>query len=355
MNTCLNLSLLTEIFINRKYNGKNINDNIRLIGACNPYRRRKDNIEKWGLSLTNDNDNDLVYLVQPFPQSLLYYVFSFGSIDDNDEKKYIYSILDKSFSKEENDLHEITTDAISECHIYLRKIYDPSVVSLREIARFSKCIEFFKDYFKIKNESIGIENNEMDNKLRSIICSIYLCYYIRLTSQDTRQAFEIKLRPILLKLINIDEKDDVNDLFKQIHNEQLKEEINKINEKIKREQIKKFSEFLEIEQDYIIEQIELEKGIGKNTLLKENIFLLFLSVVTNIPLIIIGKPGTGKSLSAKLIYKSMRGKYSLNQFFMKYPQINQIYFQGSESTEPEDLIKLFNKAESKSKSLKKKF
>ena len=51
----------------------------------------------------------------------------------------------------------------------------------------------------------------------------------------------------------------------------------------------------------------------------------------------------------------MRGKYSLNQFFMKYPQINQIYFQGSESTEPEDLIKLFNKAESKSKSLKKKF
>jgi energy-coupling factor transporter ATP-binding protein EcfA2 len=168
MNTCSNLSLLTEIFINREYNGKNINDNIRLIGACNPYRRRKDNIQKWGLSLTNDNDNDLVYLVQPFPQSLLYYVFSFGSIDDNDEKKYIYSILDKSFSKEENDLHEITTDAISECHIYLRKIYDPSVVSLREIARFSKCIEFFKDYFKIKNESIGIENNEMNNKLRSI-------------------------------------------------------------------------------------------------------------------------------------------------------------------------------------------
>jgi len=114
-----------------------------------------------------------------------------------------------------------------EAHKYLREIYDPSVVSLREIARFSKCIEFFKDYFKIKNESI-VENNEMDNKLRSIICSIYLCYYIRLTSQDTRQAFENKLRPILLKLINIDEKDDVNDLFKQIDNERIKEEIIKM-------------------------------------------------------------------------------------------------------------------------------
>ena len=240
--------------INREYNGKNINDNIRLIGACNPYRRRKDNIKKWGLSLTNDNDNDLVYLVQPFPQSLLYYVFSFGSIDVDDEKKYIHSILYKSFSKEEKYLHETTTEAISECHKYLREIYDPSVVSLREIARFSKCIEFFKDYFKIKNESI-VENNEMDNKLRSIICSIYLCYYIRLTNQDTRQAFENKLKSILLKLINIDGNNDVNNLIKQIDNERLKEEIIKINEKIKREQIKKFSEFLEIEQDYILVRV----------------------------------------------------------------------------------------------------
>ena len=93
MNTCLSLSLLTEIFINRTYNGKSFSDNIRLIGACNPYRKRKGNKEKCGLSASDDNDNELVYLVQPLPQSLLYYVFSFGSIDDTDEKKYIHSII----------------------------------------------------------------------------------------------------------------------------------------------------------------------------------------------------------------------------------------------------------------------
>ena len=54
--------------------------------------------------MSDDNDNELVYLVQPFPQSLLYYVFSFGSIDDDDEKKYIYSILQKSFTEEEKHL-----------------------------------------------------------------------------------------------------------------------------------------------------------------------------------------------------------------------------------------------------------
>ena len=359
INTCLSLSLITEIFINRNYNGKKVNDNIRLIGACNPYRKRKGNKEKCGLSISDDNDNDLVYLVHPLPQSLLYYVFSFGAINEIDEKKYIHSIIEKLFTKEENCLHEITREAISQCHIYLRTKYDASVVSLREIARFSKCIEFFQKYFEIKNEyekkdqkNNKIINDEKNNKLRSIICSIYLCYYIRLTDQETRFNFEAELRDILLKLVNNDsniEKKGGTSLMEQIKNENLKKEI-----EFRKEKIERFSDFLKIEQNYLIDQIELDKGIGKNALLKENVFLLFLSVITNIPLIIIGKPGTGKSLSAQLINKSMRGKYSKNKFFQKFPQINQIYFQGSESTQPEDVQRLFDKAVRKLNNLKKK-
>ena len=56
INTCLSLPLLTEIFINRSYNGKKINDNIRLIGTCNPFRKRKGNEEKYGLNLSNENE-----------------------------------------------------------------------------------------------------------------------------------------------------------------------------------------------------------------------------------------------------------------------------------------------------------
>jgi len=41
-----------------------------------------------------------------------------------------------------------------------------------------------------------------------------------------------------------------------------------------------------------------------------------LSAIARIPLIIIGKPGSGKNLSAQLIiYKSMKGIYSKNKFF----------------------------------------
>ena len=345
MNTCLSLSLLTEIFINRTYNGNILSENIRLIGACNPYRKRKGNKEKCGLSMSDDNDNELVYLVQPLPQSLLYYVFSFGSIDDIDEKKYIHSIIEKLFTSDEKHLHEITRDAISKCHIYLRKTFDPSVVSLREIARFSKCIEFFKNYFTIKNKYENRPNNENNNKIRSIICSIYLCYYIRLIDDAKRTNFESELRPILLQLVNKDQtlEEKGGNLMDLIKNKDLKDEISTRPEEI----INNFSDFLKIEQEYLLNQIELDKGIGKNTLLKENVFLLFLSVNSNIPLIIIGKPGTGKSLSAQLISKSMKGKYSKNKFFQLFPEIIQTYFQGSESTQPEDVENLFDKGEKK--------
>ena len=372
INTCLSFSLLTEIFINRTYNGEKLSDNIRLIGACNPYRKRKALTEKCGLSRDDEKENELVYLVQPLPQSLLYYVFSFGSIYEEDEKKYIFSIIEKLFSEEEKELHEITKDAIFECHKYLRETFDPSVVSLREISRFYKCVKFFQDYFHKKDEYLDIDTNKKEKlyKIKSIICSIYLCYYIRLIDKTKRAQFDVQLRPILLNLVNsIKEEDDgkINKIedekSKEKEDENIKETkinaedkegslIDNINYKelkmsLRGQKIKHFSDFLGLEEEFLINLVELDKGIGKNNLLKENLFLLFLSVVTSIPLIIIGKPGTGKSLSAQLICKSMKGKYSKEKFFRKYPQIIQTYFQGSESTNPEDILKLFEMAENK--------
>jgi 5-methylcytosine-specific restriction endonuclease McrBC GTP-binding regulatory subunit McrB len=62
--------------------------------------------------------------------------------------------------------------------------------------------------------------------------------------------------------------------MEQIKNQDLKNEIKNRPE----ENINYFSDFLKIEQDYLIELIDLDKGIGKNDILKENIFVLFLSV-----------------------------------------------------------------------------
>jgi len=362
INTCLSLSLLTEIFINRTFNGEKLEDNIRLIGACNPYRFRPENIERFGLTRDDDEDDQLVYKVEKLPESLLFYVFSFGPLKDEDEKKYIHSIIQKLFTEEEEKLHNSTTEAISECHIFLRDSFgnDHSVVSLREINRFTKCVEFFMDYFnkknkfiqmniKNKNSNILMENESQKklSKIKSIICSIYLIYYIRLTNDDKRSNFESRLQNKLLDIVNVnypENKDNQKgNLFSKIMYNDLKQDLSEVT-------FTKFSDLLKIEENFLLEQIDLDEGIGKNQLLKENIFMLFLAVVTKIPLIIVGKPGTGKSLSAQLIYNSMRGKYSKQKgdkknFFLNYPQINQIYFQGSKSSTPEDVEQLFKKAD----------
>ena len=85
LNTCNSFALLTEIFINRSFEGEKLSDNI----TCNPYSKRKLDKVKCGLIQsddTNDKKGNLVYLVNILPQSLIY--FNLGSINEEDEKKY---------------------------------------------------------------------------------------------------------------------------------------------------------------------------------------------------------------------------------------------------------------------------
>ena len=109
----------TEIFINRTYNGKKLEDNIRLIGTCNPFRQKRYENENG-----DENEDDiLVYKVNQLPQSLFYYISNFGEIYDEDEKIYIDNIIQKLFDKDEEKLHKLTTEAIFQCLKFLRDNY----------------------------------------------------------------------------------------------------------------------------------------------------------------------------------------------------------------------------------------
>ena len=337
LNTSLSFSLLNEIFINRSVNGNKINNNIRLIGAGNPIRKWKK--KKFSLTPNDEAERRLVYPVQIFPQSLLNFVINFRFLDDETEKLYIFNIIGKIFTKEEKSLHQITTEIISKCHIYLRASFDPSIVSLKEIARFKKIYEFIIDYFTKKNIYLKRKTNEKNLKLKSILCSILLCYCYRLNDQQKRQNFEIELGILFLKLINngliFDKKENI---LESINNDEFKNEILNTNENLNN-----FSDLIKNEENFLINQIDIDKGISK-IIIKEIVFVLFTSIMTNIPLIIVGKPGTGKNLSIQLLIKSMKGKYSNNKFFRLFPKIVPTYFQGSEFTTYENIEILFEKA-----------
>ncbi len=359
LNTCDSLSLITEIFINRTYGRKELEKNIRLIGACNPYRKKRENKNICGLTYKNDDDNEvkLVYLVNILPQSLMYYVFNFGSLEKENEDKYISSIISDIIPNQK--LKEATKNVISKCHEYLRKTFDPSVVSLREMRRFKKIYKFLLEYFEKKNELDPTKKAKEESiNLKSIIISIYLCYYIRLVDITTRNNFNAFMSEPFKQLVNYNFDESFNENESKntnntdlIYDGDLKNEL-KYNYNITDFSQFQFNQILSKELDFFLNNIKLNKGIGKNKSLKENIFILFIALVTNIPLIIIGKPGSSKSLSAQLIYKEMSGKCSTNKIFRFYPSIIQTYFQGSDSTTAKDVEDIFTKAERRLSGLK---
>ena len=289
------------------------------------------------------------------PQSLMYYVFNFGSLEKKNEDQYISSIISDIIP--DKNLKEATKNVISKCHDYLRQTFDPSVVSLREMRRFKKIFHFLIQYFENKKKLYPENSGTSEStKLKSIIISIYLCYYIRLVDNKSRTNFDTELKGPFKKLVNYKfNKNKKSENFSKddaIYEGDLKTDL-KNNYKIDNFRNFNFSQILFYEEDFILDNIHLNKGIGKNNSLKENIFLLFSALVTNIPLIIIGKPGSSKSLSAQLIYKEMGGKYSRSEFFKLYPSIIQSYFQSSDSTTPEEVKGIFEITEGRLDEIKK--
>jgi len=78
-----------------------------------------------------------------------------------------------------------------------------------------------------------------------------------------------------------------------------------------------------------MESMEIPMRIGRNTPLKENIFVIFTCIMNKIPLFITGKPGSSKTLAMNLIVKSMRGNDSKHEFFKKLPAVVSQTYQGS--------------------------
>jgi len=57
------------------------------------------------------------------------------------------------------------------------------------------------------------------------------------------------------------------------------------------------------------------KNIAKNKALKENVFMMIVCIETRIPLFVIGKPGSSKSLSKAMVLDAMKGRTSKRELF----------------------------------------
>ena len=296
----------------------------------------------------NEGEEEMTYFDSPLPNTMLYYILYFKSLEDDDTKKYIESIIDEEFPKGENEknensiLREKAIEIIYDSHKYVRQTNGISSVSLRDFQRFRRAYQFFNKYYKYKKEYLKSKQGAQDNleeisnkaeiklKIQSLVLSLFITYFIRISKFGYHGQYFQKIN---LFLINLEKELMINDWI----------------EEDKKQYFNRFKTIFMKEEDFLLKEMEVDqiKGIGLNGSLKRNIFLMFFSIYSQIPLIVVGNPGCSKSLSIQLIFRIIRGEFSNSDFLKKFPAINITVFQGSENDTPELIESIFNVAEKK--------
>ena len=74
-------------------------------------------------------------------------------------------------------------------------------------------------------------------------------------------------------------------------------------------------------QEVLLESMVLGENIARNAALRENVFMMAVCVDLRIPLFLVGKPGSSKSLAKAIVADSMRGPASHNDLLKSFKQV----------------------------------
>ena len=75
-------------------------------------------------------------------------------------------------------------------------------------------------------------------------------------------------------------------------------------------------------QEVILDNMVLGPNIAKNAALRENVFMMAICIELRIPLFLVGKPGSSKSLAKSIIQDSMLGRYSSKDLMKYFKQVS---------------------------------
>ncbi|XP_016115585.1 E3 ubiquitin-protein ligase rnf213-alpha-like, partial [Sinocyclocheilus grahami] len=97
-------------------------------------------------------------------------------------------------------------------------------------------------------------------------------------------------------------------------------------------------------QDLFLSGVPLGETIARNNALKENVFMMVICIELRIPLFLVGKPGSSKSLSKTLVADGMQGQAAHSDLFKKLKQIHLVSFQCSPHSTPDGIINTFKQS-----------
>ena len=278
INSCNSMGSISEIMIKHSLFGKKIKKNIKFLGTCNPFKTISNDKNKltYGLKRKYKNKN-IEYNVNKLPNCLLSFVFNFGSLKVDDEKKYIEQIANKIISNlncvEESKLKGISPfikDSIQYSQTFFRNTFDRTTVSLRDLRRFGIFFDFY--YKLIKEGKIKYKKTEIpdEDERIAVLLTLYICYYIRIKDEKYQKKYIEYIKKEFFHFIEF----DIENLYSEIQDNFC---LNFDKSKL--------------------------KGIAFNRIMKRNLFCLFSCILNKVPIIICGTPGCSKSSSFNILEK----------------------------------------------------
>ncbi len=70
----------------------------------------------------------------------------------------------------------------------------------------------------------------------------------------------------------------------------------------------------------LLDGMTLTRNIARNAALRENVFMMAVCIELRIPLFLVGKPGSSKSLAKSIVATSMQGSSSKSELMKEFKQ-----------------------------------
>ena len=108
-----------------------------------------------------------------------------------------------------------------------------------------------------------------------------------------------------------------------------------------------FEKIFEYEVNQFINKADIPHGIAKTQGLKENLFATIICTITKIPLIIVGPPGTSKTLSFNLTVSSLNKARNSESYYLRqlnFPSLDPQYYQCSRESTLKVIENVFKRA-----------
>nr|XP_039261340.1 E3 ubiquitin-protein ligase rnf213-alpha-like isoform X1 [Styela clava] len=322
-NTTTAIHAIKEVVCDNTINGKSFYDRkLEIVAACNPYKSLSEKaiqvLENSGLGYrvsASETTNcfgkipirRLVYKVVPLPPSMQPFVWDFGQLSVESEQRYIHQMTKhlaeklKLDNQDKNLIDYILCSAQSYMKIEMKD--ECRYVSLRDVERCLIFFHFFHDQqeflFPRIEHKLGEDQPTISTTLRCLIQTIGVCYHVSLYN---RQKFREHISKCLKK--------------KQITLNQ-----------------RQINEELVACQDVFLGNLKIERNIAPNEALCENVYLITICCELRIPLFLVGKPGSSKSLAKTIVSNNMEGKKSKSPLFKRLKKIKMISYQCSALTD----------------------